>query len=46
MVDTAVQCSLFACSSGIFYALSIVGPGVGFLVAGSFLAFYTDFGVE
>ena len=26
---------------GIYYSLSIVGPGVGFLLAGYFLTFYT-----
>lgn len=28
---------------GIFYAMSIAGPAIGYLLGGYFLTFYTDF---
>lgn len=30
--------------AGIFYAMSIVGPGLGYMVGGEFLKRYTDIG--
>ncbi len=30
--------------AGIFYGLSAIGPGIGYMVGGAFLNIYTDFG--
>ncbi|CAK8680047.1 unnamed protein product [Clavelina lepadiformis] len=38
---TQVKSSLY---HGIYYALSIVGPGIGFLLAGAFLTYFTILG--
>nr|CAB3266356.1 solute carrier organic anion transporter family member 4A1-like [Phallusia mammillata] len=31
---------------GVYYAVALIGPGIGFLLAGTFLGFYTDLGVD